>query len=110
MSAVVNALWNVLSYLVEAYIAGDEIEAGRILQEVVYGAICGVIGGMKPGIIKIATNILLDATNNLIKQIVFEKKQYSHKMLGLACLDAVENQLVSILWNHKCGEWCYVKI
>lgn len=49
----------------------------------------------------LATNILLDATNNLIKQIVFEKKQYSHKMLGLACLDAVENQLVSILWNHK---------
>lgn len=106
VSAVVNALWNVLSYLVEAYIAGDEIEAGRILQEVVYGAICGVIGG---GIIKtkmgrVIAGFIVDFLNSTFKQVVFEKKQLNIKMIGMTLLDAVENQLVSVLWNRKCED------
>lgn len=106
VSAVVNALWNVLSYLVEAYIAGDEIEAGRIIQETVYGAICGAIGG---GIIKtkmgrVIAGFIVDFLNSTFKQVVFEKKQLNIKMIGMTLLDAVENQLVSVLWNRKCED------
>ena len=33
--------------------AGDEIEFKRIVQETVYGAICGAIGGVESKVIKV---------------------------------------------------------
>lgn len=70
VSALVNALWNVMSYLVEAYMAGDEIEFKRIVQETVYGAICGAIGGVESKVIKVMVSMLVDVVNSIIKETI----------------------------------------
>ena len=104
VSAVVNALWNVLSYLVEAYIAGDEIEGKRIMQEAAYGAICGVFGHIDKKWLKDGLGIAMDIANTLYKELVIEEKEFSSQMIGKVVLNAIENYLVSALWNRKCGD------
>ena len=40
----------------------------------------------------------------LEKETILEKKHPNEKILGTALLNAAENQLISVLWNHKCGD------
>ena len=87
-----------------AYMAGDEIEFKRIVQETVYGAICGAIGGVESKVIKVRVSMLVDVVNSIIKETILEKKHPNEKILGTALLNAAENQLISVLWNHKCGD------
>ncbi len=84
--------------------AGDEIEFKRIVQETVYGAICGAIGGVESKVIKVRVSMLVDVVNSIIKETILEKKHPNEKILGTALLNAAENQLISVLWNHKCGK------
>ena len=48
--------------------------------------------------------MLVDVVNSIIKRNYFRKKHPNEKILGTALLNATENQLISVLWNHKCGD------